>query len=155
MSLSSHTLSYIHLNTLVLCTCLSVNSLKDVAISAVCQRDQMQQLSDWEGFIVSVIKVARNRREIHLRGNKVSGEHFCLVWREHVWSQNRNKLFSWMLANAGSRHAGEPQVMSVTLIQLVCLMQGSLFTLAVCRINRSSLRPSLPLLKVCYLFSFF
>lgn len=82
---------------------------------------------------MSVIKVARNRREIHLGGNKVSGEHF--VWCKVNTFEVKTELFSWMSADTGRRHTGEPQVMSVILIRLLHLMLCSLFTLAVCRID--------------------
>lgn len=79
-SLSSHTLAPTHTFTLqfnlllVLCTCVSINSLRDVAISAVFQRIRWSS-SPRERVSYSVIKVMGNRVGIHLGGSKVSGEH--------------------------------------------------------------------------------
>lgn len=80
---------------LVLCSRVSISSPKDVAISAVCQRDQMQQLSDWEGFIVTVIKVAtRSRREIHLGGGIRSPENILFgVKRTRLKSKQKQTVF--------------------------------------------------------------
>lgn len=72
---------------------------------------------------------------IHLGANKVSGEHLVLCKENTFDVKSEANCFLWMSVETGRRQTGEPQMISVVLIRLVCLMQCFLLTLAACRID--------------------
>lgn len=129
----TYTTSYTHTLTLFPAasrTCVSINSLKDAAISAVCQWDQMQQRSNWEGFAVWVIKVVRHGRYINSGGiRSLENIWFGVNWKRLKSKQN---VFTDV---GGYREEAYRRVMSIILIRLVCHLHCSLFTLAVRRIR--------------------
>lgn len=134
-----------------ICTCAS-RALKDVAISAVCQLEQMPRLIDWEGLIVSVIKVVTNRRGTHLGWIRSPGNNlFGVKWT--CWELKHKDAAFRDFQLRGKGETGEPQVMSVVSIQL--LWPAQYFVHAFRTWNRwlfySSLKKNFTLdIKVCF-----
>lgn len=95
------------------CTCVSINSLRDAAISAVCQWDWMQERSNWEGSVVSVIKVVRHP---HLGGIRSLENVLFGVNRTRLKSKQKQTVF----VDVGRyRKEAYRRVISIILIRLV------------------------------------
>lgn len=96
------------------------------------KRGQMKQLSDWAGFVVSVIKVLRNRRGIHLAGiRSLENILFGVKWAR-LMSQQKQAVFVDV-----SRHREERRVSNDKRpFDTACLSNAVLFAHTCCMQNQ-------------------
>lgn len=119
--------SYINLDSIFCIRYMCLNNLKDVAISAVCQLEQMHLLIDWEGFIVSVIKAVTNRRETHSGwiqslGNNLFGVNWTCLKLKH-----KDAVFRDFFSCGGKEEASSDEC-HIDSASLSCTILCSLFS---------------------------